>query len=609
MDSNNDVIARRYTDEHYLTKSELQAEMRTSLVEPYWNAVVAYREQFKRPLPFDGIGHTPFFLIETTTIREHIQAFSRRLDVFLAKLGKLLQGPEGPAIKKALMFELMDALNVDGNFQMSQYSIKAVINGTYDDDQPFHQPLVNYHSLVEEMMASTQVGSIEDFLAHAYGTLRGEVDDLTEFYRVRELDPSIRKLRFLVDAEYSCAPLSEVEPLMEAFLSYLGASSDVPFVRAALSEYFLYYVKPFDKDYNGMMASILMKEQYASLTNQPLAYLFPFEKLLLRGKKNPSTRLATPSEMKEQKRYENLRKDIQRTGDLTYVVFDAVESIGTIIDGLEDLINRVRLEAVRNENRPSPEEQRAASVQPLPEIKEAILSGEPTPVYRKEDAVTPIYVAEERKEAEPEPVTTPAEPAAEEPPAPGAAPVEPLPIEREPELEPAPDPLPEPEPPEESEPAFEPEPAPRAEARSEHRPDEERREEPSPSPRKEEPSGRKAAGRTTLEPSRVIKPEDMAGEKSLVLEPQRLTEREAKEYMMYLLETNPSLSKKQASFLSTHCTMGRYYSIQQFKAYARVAYETARTSMDKLAALGYYEKLQVKNKFVYTPVLKGRSAK
>ena len=183
MDSNNDVIARRYTDEHYLTKSELQAEMRTSLVEPYWNAVVAYREQFKRPLPFDGIGHTPFFLIETTTIREHIQAFSRRLDVFLAKLGKLLQGPEGPAIKKALMFELMDALNVDGNFQMSQYSIKAVINGTYDDDQPFHQPLVNYHSLVEEMMASTQVGSIEDFLAHAYGTLRGEVDDLTEFYR------------------------------------------------------------------------------------------------------------------------------------------------------------------------------------------------------------------------------------------------------------------------------------------------------------------------------------------------------------------------------------------------------------------------------------------
>lgn len=606
MDSNNDVIARRYTDEHYLTKSELQAEMRTSLVEPYWNAVVAYREQFKRPLPFDGIGHTPFFLVETTTIREHIQAFSRRLDVFLGKLGKLLQGTEGPAIRKGLMYEFMDALNVDGNFQMSQYSIKAVINGTYDDDQPFHQPLVNYHGLVEEMMAAGQMDSVEDFLAHAYGTLRGEVDDLTEFYRVRELDPSIKKLRFLVDAEYSCAPLSEVEPLMEAFLAYLGTTNDAPFVRAVLSEYFLYYVKPFDKDYNGMMASILMKEQYATLTNQPLAYLFPFEKLLLRGKKNSSSRLSTPSEMKEQKRYENLRKDIQRTGDLTYVVFDAIQSIGNIIDELEDLVAKVRLEAVRNENRPSPEEQGTAS-----EVKEAVPSGEPAPVYRKEEAVTPIYVAEEKPAPRPEPEPLPAERPIEEPPHQAEAQVTfSIP-------EPEPEPIPEPAPVYRPEPIPEPElpatPAPVAEPRAAIVPEpsrtEERKEE-APQAAKEAPSApRKASGRTTLEPSRVIKPEDMAGEKSLVLEPQRLTDREAKEYMMYLLETNPSLSKKQASFLSTHCTMGRYYSIQQFKSYARVAYETARTSMDKLAALGYYEKLQVKNKFVYTPVLKGRSAK
>ena len=86
-------------------------------------------------------------------------------------------------------------------------------------------------------------------------------------------------------------------------------------------------------------------------------------------------------------------------------------------------------------------------------------------------------------------------------------------------------------------------------------------------------------------------------------------DKEAKEYVLYLLETNPSISKKQAQFLSTHCTVGRYYTIQHFKSYCKVAYETARTSMDKLAALGYYEKLQVKNKFVYTPVLKGRLAK
>ena len=584
MDSNNDVIARRYTDEHYLTKSELQAEMRTSLVEPYWNAVLAYREQFKRALPFEGIGRTPLYLVETTTIREHVQAFSRRLDGFLSKLGRLLQGNEGPSIRKALMYELMDALNVEGNFQMSQYSIKAVLNGTYDDDQPFHQPLVNYHVLLEELLASPSPScpSIEDFLAHAYGTLRGEVDDLTEFYRVRELDPSIRKLRFLVEAEYSSAPLSEVEPLMEGFLSYLGTSGDAPFVRAALSLYFLSYVKPFDRDYNGMMASILMKEQYASLTNQPLVYLFPFEKLLLRGKRNPSGRPSSAREIKEEKRYENLRKDIQRTGDLTYVVFDALASVGSLIDELEDLLAKVRLEAVRNENRPSEEEIAAASSPVEGPIKEAIAAPSPAPAYRKEEAVTPLYVEEktaERSPAAPLPPEEPLLPRAEE--------------RVEAEAAPAPTPS-APEPPEEETPPASSIPLPPSQPETEE---------------KEAPRPRKAPGRTTLEPSRVIAPEEMAGERSLVLEPQRLSEREAKEYMMYLLETNPSLSKKQASFLSTHCTMGRYYSIQQFKAYARVAYETARTSMDKLAALGYYEKLQVKNKFVYTPVLKGRSSK
>lgn len=91
----------------------------------------------------------------------------------------------------------------------------------------------------------------------------------------------------------------------------------------------------------------------------------------------------------------------------------------------------------------------------------------------------------------------------------------------------------------------------------------------------------------------------------LPYEPEALTERESKEYAKYLLETNPSLTKGQAQFLAFHSTPGRYYTIQQYKKYNRCAYETARTSMDKLAQEGYYRKEAVKNKFVYTPVGKG----
>lgn len=71
-----------------------------------------------------------------------------------------------------------------------------------------------------------------------------------------------------------------------------------------------------------------------------------------------------------------------------------------------------------------------------------------------------------------------------------------------------------------------------------------------------------------------------------------------------LLELYPSLKKMQAKFYAGHCTIGKYYSIAQYKKETGVAYETARTSMDNLATLGFYKKEQIKNKFVYTPVVR-----
>ena len=69
-----------------------------------------------------------------------------------------------------------------------------------------------------------------------------------------------------------------------------------------------------------------------------------------------------------------------------------------------------------------------------------------------------------------------------------------------------------------------------------------------------------------------------------------------------LLEEDPLLKKGQAHFYVRHCTKGKYYTIQQYKKCEGCVYETARTSMDTLAKLGYYRREQVKNKFVYTPI-------
>lgn len=100
----------------------------------------------------------------------------------------------------------------------------------------------------------------------------------------------------------------------------------------------------------------------------------------------------------------------------------------------------------------------------------------------------------------------------------------------------------------------------------------------------------------------VNKPLEDIGQIAINFVPTGLDEKEAAKLEVHLLELDPSLKKKEARFYARHCTLGKNYTIQQFKKYNGVAYETARTSMDHLAELGYYRKEQVKNKFIYSPI-------
>lgn len=84
--------------------------------------------------------------------------------------------------------------------------------------------------------------------------------------------------------------------------------------------------------------------------------------------------------------------------------------------------------------------------------------------------------------------------------------------------------------------------------------------------------------------------------------PPVLDEKQAQRLEQHLLELEPSMKKGEAKFYARHCTLGKKYTIQQYKKALGCAYETARTSMDHLVELGYYRKEMVKNKNVYTPI-------
>ncbi len=89
---------------------------------------------------------------------------------------------------------------------------------------------------------------------------------------------------------------------------------------------------------------------------------------------------------------------------------------------------------------------------------------------------------------------------------------------------------------------------------------------------------------------------------SLPTLPVGLDERDAAKIEEHLIEVYPTLKRGQAHFYSRHCTIGKYYTIAQYKKLTGCAYETARTSMDGLVDLGFYRKEKLNNKFIYTPV-------
>ena len=89
---------------------------------------------------------------------------------------------------------------------------------------------------------------------------------------------------------------------------------------------------------------------------------------------------------------------------------------------------------------------------------------------------------------------------------------------------------------------------------------------------------------------------------ALPILPVGLDEADAKKIEEHLMEFDPSLSRHEAGFYARHCTIGKYYTISQFKQTIGCAYETARTSMDHLVEAGYYRKEQYKNKYIYTPI-------
>jgi len=128
------------------------------------------------------------------------------------------------------------------------------------------------------------------------------------------------------------------------------------------------------------------------------------------------------------------------------------------------------------------------------------------------------------------------------------------------------------------------------------------KEEPKVEPKPVEVIQPKIVNKPKVEKIEVLPESDEREKLAVSYIPPQLDEKEAARLEAHLLECDPLLRKGDAKFYARHCTLGKMYTIDQFKKYNKCAYETARVGMDHLTELGYYEKKQIKNKFIYSPI-------
>lgn len=509
-----------FTDEEYLPKSALVKRLGTSIIDPYWNNITQYRNLNRVQLPsLRTIVGRPLSVVLTPAIKDRIEAVSFKINDLAEKLGNFKDLIEASQAKKAcLSIVTRDIKEATGN-QISDISLKALVSGTYMESNPNHKEVVNHFDAVS-YFGEKQTGDVDDNTLSEIYSKCITPDVVTQFYRKKDFDSSLTRLKYSANPVYPYCPAEYIEMFMTPFEKWAIEGNGQTLLKAIVSLYIIDRIKPFSQ-MNTSVAVLFAKWMIAANSLNNYAFYAPLECLATRGNINA----------------ENAHAEVQKTGDFTYFLDWALKTLNAKLEEAVRSVNDSRINA-----------------------------------YVQEEKIMPEYRPEPKPEPKPEPVPTLVE-------EPKSEIIEETPVTPEPEVIPAP--APEPIVVEEPAPIIKKEPKPAAV------------ETPVPTPR--------PVRNSNIE---VLNPDEMPV--TVPSSTPALTDKEVKEYIIYLMETEPDLNKKQASFYATHCTEGRYYTIQQFKAQAKCVYETARTSMDKLAAKGFYKKCQIKNKFVYTPVRKRR---
>ena len=336
-----------YTNEKYLNRKELSRALNTTFVDSFWKEQEEYRKQFRYELPICLINRTPLYVTLTQSINDRIAMFENKIDNTL----RLYRGLDEAAkyeVRKNAFYPWLRSIAVYEGVQISDISIRALLNGTYREDAPEHTPVIHYLHTLDHYLAEDQrlLQPDDNFLADAFTYLLG-VPELTKFYR-EEGPSSYRPISLINGYDYDKAPVRDIEPMMDNLFGMLKGT-DKLLINSLTALFYVSYIQPFD-NLNYPLAILLAKDVYAGSSSGISAFMLPFEGIL-----------------SDHAIMESI-KECKKDGDLTYFILGSLNFMNRLLDNLKDQIQQARITHYKGEYKTlSPEEEkRAEEIAPAP---------------------------------------------------------------------------------------------------------------------------------------------------------------------------------------------------------------------------------------------------
>ncbi|MCR4911854.1 MAG: Fic family protein, partial [Bacilli bacterium] len=219
-----------------------------------------------------------------------------------------------------------------------------------------------------------------------------------------------------------------------------------------------------------------------------------------------------PFALEKESSLNRIFSDVRNSADVTYLVSPFVSLFDHNLDDVYDVMKEYLASEIRNDFFKTDEPVKEEKPAPVPEVKKVEEKPKPTPVEEKKvETVSLFDEPEEEKEEEMEPIPV---------------------VEEEPQVEPEP-------------------------VKEEKTVEEEKKKEVSTVVEKK------------VQEVSVIKelpePEPEKAELAVSYIPKELDEKDARRLEQHLLELDVRLKKGEAYFYARHCTIGMYYTIEQYK--------------------------------------------